>query len=60
MYQTMMTAKLQTPKKSIGMQTNRNVKLILLSLHDRFLNFSENIGSSDTSSHEKRQTNSSR
>jgi hypothetical protein len=57
----MIAEKLQIPKKMRnGMQTSRKMKLVLLSFHDRFLNLSENIGISDTSSHEKRQTSSNR
>ena len=53
----MMAAKLLIPRNMRrGMQIIRNIKLILLSFHDRFLNFSENIGISDTSSPENRQT----
>lgn len=49
----MMAAKLLIPRNiRRGMQIIRNIKLILLSFHDRFLNFSENIGISDTSSPE--------
>ena len=60
-YHTIIAAKLQIPKKMRnGMQTSRKMKLVLLSFHDRFLNLSENIGISDTSSHEKRQTSSNR
>ena len=60
-YHTIIAEKLQIPKKMRnGMQTSRKMKLVLLSFHDRFLNLSENIGISDTSSHEKRQTSSNR
>ena len=53
----MMAAKLLIPRNiRRGMQIIRNIKLILLSFHDRFLNFSENIGISDTSSPENKQT----
>ena len=33
-----------------------NIKAILLSFQERFLNFNENIGISETNSHENRQT----
>ncbi len=57
-YQTMIAAKPQFPKKiRNGMHIIRNMKLILLSFHERFLNFSENIGISDTNSHENSITN---
>ena len=47
----MMAAKLLIPRNiRRGMQIIRNIKLILLSFHDRFLNFSENIGISDRKS----------
>ena len=53
----MIAAKLLIPKKQ-GMDTyNQEMKLILFVFHERFLNFSENIGISDTSNHENRQTN---
>ncbi len=53
----MMAAKLTDSRNTRrGMQIIRNIKLILLSFHERFLNFSENIGISDTNSHENRQT----
>ena len=40
-----MAAKLLIPRsRRRGMQIIRNIKLILLSFHDRFLNFKENIG----------------
>jgi hypothetical protein len=35
----------------------RKMKLTLLSFQDKFLNFNENIGISDTNSHEKSITN---
>ena len=45
------------PKKmKNGIHTIKNMKLTLLLLHDRFLNFRENIGISDTSNHENKQT----
>jgi len=54
----MIAAKLLILKKMRnGIHTIRKMKLILLVLHERFLNFSENIGISDTSNHENRQTN---
>ena len=54
----MITAKLQIPKNiSVGIHTIKNMKLILLSFQDRFLNFKENIGISETSNQENRQTN---
>lgn len=57
MYHTITAAKPLTFKKTrSGMQTIRKMKLILLSFHERFLNFNENMGISDTSSHENRQT----
>ena len=53
----MMAAKLLIPNKiRKGMQIIRKMKLTLLSLHDRFLNFKENMGISDTSNHENRHT----
>ena len=40
------------PKNSnSGMQTIRNMKLILLSFQERFLNFRENMGISATKKH---------
>ena len=61
MYQTMIAAKPLIPRKMRnGIHTIRKMKLILLLLHDRFLNFKENIGISDTSNHENRQTRISR
>lgn len=57
-YHTMMAAKPLIPKKiSMGMQTIRKRKLTLLSLQDKFLNLSENMGISDTNSPEKSITN---
>ena len=54
----MMAAKLAISRNTRkGMQIIRNIKLILLSFHERFLNFRENIGISDTNSHENRHTN---
>lgn len=54
----MMAAKLLIPRKTRkGIQIIKKIKLTLLSPHVRFLNFNENIGISDTSSHENRQTN---
>lgn len=54
----MMAAKPVIPKNARkGMQTIRNMKLILLSFHERFLNFRENISISDTSNPENRHTN---
>ena len=48
-----MAAKLLIPRsRRRGMQIIRNIKLILLSFHDRFLNFKENIGISDTNNKE--------
>ena len=45
----MMAAKLAISRNTRkGMQIIRNIKLILLSFHERFLNFRENIGISDT------------
>ena len=53
----MIAAKLLIPKKTRnGIHTIKKMKLILLSFYDRFLNFKENIGISDTSSPENRQT----
>ena len=47
----MMAAKLAISRNTRkGMQIIRNIKLILLSFHERFLNFRENIGISDTNS----------
>lgn len=40
-------------KRSNGAQTIRKIKLILLSFHDKFLNFKANIGNSATSNNEK-------
>lgn len=52
-----MAAKLLIPRNTRkGMHTIKNVKLILLSFHDRFLNFKENMGISATNNHENRQT----
>lgn len=49
MYQTIIAANPAIPKKiSSGMQTKRNIKLTLLSFQERFLNFKENIGISET------------
>ena len=49
----MIAAKLLIPKKMRnGIHTIKKMKLILLVLHERFLNFSENIGISDTNSKE--------
>ena len=54
----MIAAKLLIPKKTRnGIHTIKKMKLILFVFHERFLNFSENIGISDTSNHENRQTN---
>ena len=54
----MIAAKLLIPKKTRnGIHTIRKMKLILFVLHERFLNFNENIGISDTINHENRQTN---
>ena len=45
MYHTITAAKPLTFKKTrSGMQTIRKMKLILLSFHERFLNFNENMG----------------
>ena len=56
-YQTMIAANPLIPKKmKNGIHTIRKMKLILLLLHERFLNFRENIGISDTSNHENKQT----
>ena len=56
-YHTTMAAKLLIPRNTRkGMHTIKNVKLILLSFHDRFLNFKENMGISATNNHENRQT----
>ena len=61
MYHTISSAKPLTFKKTrSGMQTIRKMKLILLSFHERLLNFNENIGVSDTSNHENKQTNAKR
>lgn len=52
-----MAAKLLIPRNTRkGMHTIKNVKLVLLSFHDRFLNFKENMGISATNNHENRQT----
>lgn len=52
-----MAAKLLIPKKTMsGMQTKRNKKRILFSFHERFLNFSENIGISATNNHDVSKT----
>ena len=57
----MMAAKLLIPNKiRKGMQMIRKIKLTLLSFHDRFLNFRENMGISDTNSHENRHTSMKR
>ena len=57
-YHTIAAANPLTPNKiSSGMHTIRKEKLTLLSFQDRFLNFNENIGISDTNSHEKSITN---
>ena len=49
----MIAAKLLIPKKMRnGIHTIKKMKLILFVLHERFLNFSENIGISDTNSKE--------
>ena len=56
-YHTMQTAKpctCHTARKTT--HTNRKKKRSLLCDHDKSLNFSENIGISDTSSHEERHT----
>ena len=56
-----MAEKLQTPiKRRRGMQTIRKTKLTLLSFHDKFLNFKENIGISETSSQENRPTSNNK
>ncbi len=56
-YQAMIAANPLMPRKiNNGAQTIRKMKLILLSFHDKFLNFSENMGISAMSNHEKRQT----
>ena len=61
MYHTMMAAKLHAPSKvKRGMHTKRKVKLTLLSFHLKLLNLSENMGISDTSSHENRQMSGTR
>ena len=44
-------------KISSGIHMIRKMKLTLLSFQDKFLNFNENIGISDTNSHEKSITN---
>lgn len=49
------------PRKiSKGIQTIRNIKLTLLSFQERFLNFNENIGISDTNNHENKSTTTRR
>lgn len=48
----------KTAKKT--MLSNKKRKLTLLSFHERLLNFNENIGISDTNSHENRQISASR
>ena len=61
MYHTITAAKPLTFKKQeVGCRQSGKMKLILLSFHERFLNFNENMGVSDTSSHENRQTNINR
>ena len=61
MYHTIIIAKLQIPVKiRAGRHTIKKMKLILLSFHERFLNFKENIGISDTSNHEKTQINTNK
>ena len=52
-----MAAKQLAPKKIInGIHTARNINLTLLSRHERFLNFNENIGISATINHEVKRT----
>ena len=60
-YQTIMVEKLQIPmKRRRGIQIIRKMKQVLLSFHDRFLNFKENIGISETRSQENIPTNNNR
>lgn len=60
-YQTIMAEKLQIPmKRRRGIQIIRKMKQVLLSFHDRFLNFKENIGISETRSQENIPTNNNR
>ena len=60
-YHTMMAAKaLICNIARSGMQTIRKIKLVLLSFHERFLNFKENIGISETNNQENTQTNANR
>lgn len=57
----MIAAKLLIPKNtSKGMHTIKKMKLVLFSFHDKFLNFNENMGISETKSQEKKQTNKNR
>ena len=60
-YQTITAAKPAIPKKiSRGMQTSKKMKLTLLSFQDRFLNFNENIGISETKRYENIATRAKR
>ena len=43
------------PSRSIGAATTRNVNLLLLLFHLKFLNFIENIGISDTRKYENKK-----
>ena len=58
-YHKMIAANPLTPKKiNKGIHTIKKIKLILLSFQDKLLNLRENMGISDTNSHEKGMTNS--
>lgn len=58
-YHIIMAANALIPRNRSGILINKKVKLILLSFQDRFLNFKENIGSSDTNRNEKIKIKSS-
>lgn len=61
MYHTIIAAKPLTFKNTrSGTQTIKKIKLTLLSFHERLLNFNENMGISDTSNQENRQTSTNR
>ena len=58
-YHKMIAANPLMPKKTNkGMHTIKKIKLTLLSFQDKLLNLRENMGISDTNSHEKSMTNS--
>ena len=58
MYHKMIMANPLTPKiANSGIHTSKKMKLTLLSFHEKFLNLSENMGTSEISSHEERHTN---